>query len=239
MTLVLALALLAAAPAASGPDTTTLDAIRAAPDAFEGKWVRLRGQIDQCFHFECAICPEEATPADPQTQRCLRLSWDRQRGSDREHGADFDPIYRYASVDLVARFEGGCLKGMCTDRASVLLDARVLAVLKRRPSAEGLNARRGLERMVDAPEAAARPLIDLLSHGRPGGPSGPHYRVFADPSDPNLEKSAIVCRSSADPGDPGAWPVDQDAALFARSTEDWFKCFIAEKSAGQWFVHPD
>src|SRR4051812_47181682 len=102
MTLALALSLLAAAPAAAGPEVTTLDAIRAAPGAFEGKWVRLRGQINQCTLFDCAICPEEATPADPQTQRCLRLDWDRQRGSEREHGADFDPIYRYASVDLVA-----------------------------------------------------------------------------------------------------------------------------------------
>ncbi len=236
----IALALAAAAPAAAGPVATNVDAIRAAPDAFEGKWVRLRGQIDQCTHFDCAICPEEATPANPQTQRCLRLSWDRQRGSERERGADFDPVYRYASVDLVARFDGACLQGLCTDRASVLRDARVLAVLKRRPSAEGLNARRSIERMVDPPEAAARPLIELLRHGAEAGRFGPYYRVFAAPDDPNIEKSAIVCRSSGgDPATPGAWPADQQSALLARSTEDRFRCFFADRNAGQWFIHPD
>src|SRR4051794_33432556 len=149
MTAILALALAAAAPPAAEPVAASLDAIRAAPASFEGKWVRLRGQMNQCANFDCALCPEEATPADPQTERCLRLDWDRQRGSERERGADFDPVYRYATVDLVARFDGACLKGMCTDRAPVLLDARVLSVLRRRPSAEGLNARRHVERMVD------------------------------------------------------------------------------------------
>jgi hypothetical protein len=238
MMLVIALVLVAAAPAAA-PQPATLDAIRAAPDAYEGKWVRLRGQINQCANFDCAICPEEATPDDPQPGRCLRLDWDRQRGSDREHGANFDPIYRYASVDLVARFEGGCLKGMCTDRAPVLFDARVIAVLKRRPSADGLNARRRIERMVDPPEALARPLIDLIAQRRETGPFGPHYRVFADPEDPNIEKSAIVCRSSGDRGATGTWPVDQEAAIFAPSTEDWFKCFFAKKSEGHWYIQPD
>lgn len=238
--MIIALALAAAAPAVAGPVVTNVDAIRAAPDLFEGKWVRLRGQIDQCMHYGCAICPEEATPANSQMQRCLRLDWDRQRGSERERGADFDPIYRYASVDFVARFDGACLQGMCSDRASVLRDARGLAVLKRRPSAEGLNARRSIERMVDAPEAAARPLIELLRHGGESGPSGPYYRVFAAPDDPNIEKSAIVCRSSGgEQSAPGMWPVDQQSAILARSTEDRFRCFFADRNGGQWFIHPD
>jgi hypothetical protein len=231
-------ALLAASTSAS-PLTTTADAIRARPAMFEGKWVRLRGQIDQCTHFDCSICPEEATPADPQAERCLRLDWDRQRGSNQEHGADFDPIYRYATVDLVARFESACLTGVCTDRAPALRDARVVAVLKRRTSAEGLISRRQINRLVDPPQAAAAPLIALIGRGRTPGPYGPYYQVFTGPDDPNIERSAIVCRSSGDQTTPGAWPTDQTSAIFARSTEDRFKCFFARKADGQWFISPD
>ena len=230
---------LLAASAAASPLATTADSIRANPAAFDGKWVRLRGQIDQCTHFDCSICPEEATPADPEAERCLRLSWDRQRGSDQERGADFDPIYRYATVDLVARFDSACLKGLCTDRASVLRDSRVVAVLKRRTSAEGLVGRRHINRMLDPPPTAAEPLIALIGRMRPTVPNGPYYRVFADPNDPTIERSAIVCRSSGDQAHSGAWPTDQTSAIFARSTEDRFKCFFAQKTDGQWFISPD
>jgi len=232
------LALLAASTSAS-PVATTADAIRARPAEFDGNWVRLRGQIDQCTHFDCSICPEEATPADPQPERCLRLDWDRQRGTNQERGADFDPIYRYATVDLVARFNIGCFRGMCTDRSPALIDARVVAVLKRRTSAEGLVNRRQVNRMVEPPESAAAPLIALMRTGRSPGPGGPSYRALADPGDPNLERSAIVCRSVGDPSAPGTWPTDQTSALFARSTEDRFKCFFARKTDGQWFISPD
>ncbi len=232
------LALLAAS-AAPAPISTTMDAIRADPARFDGQWVRLRGQIDQCTHFDCSICPEEATPSDPMAERCLRLSWDRQVGDPQERGADFDPIYRYATVDLVARFDSACLKGMCTDRASVLRDSRVAAVMKRRTSAEGLNSRRQVNRLLEAPAAAAAPLIALIRGKQETGPFGPVYRVFTGPDDPNIERSAIVCRSRGERGARGAWPADQGSALFARSTEDSFKCFFAEKSDGQWFIRPD
>lgn len=231
--------LLLAASTSAAPVATTTDAIRARPAMFEGKWVRLRGQIDQCTNFDCSICPEEATPTNPLADRCLRLSWDRQRGSESENGADFDPIYRYATVDLVARFKRACLQGVCTDRAPVLLDSRVVAVLKRRTSAEGLNGRRHVNRIIEAPAEAAAPLIALIRRDRQPGNYGPFYRVFTGPDDPDIVRSAIVCRSRGEAGAPGAWPTDQTSALIARSTEDSFKCFFAERSDGHWFIRPD
>jgi hypothetical protein len=229
--------LLALATAAVAAQPTTLDAIRAAPERFDGKWVELTGQVNQCTHFGCALCPEETT--DAKSRRCLALDWDRQRGSNREMGADFDPIYRYASVTLVARFDKSCLVGICTDRAPVLFDARVLRVLKRRVSAEGLNGRREIDRMIDAPAEAARPRVALMQGDQPPGANGPRYRVFADRHDPQIERSAIVCRSRGSPDHPGSWPVDETSALFARSTEDRFTCHSAQRKAGQWRIEPD
>jgi hypothetical protein len=236
--LTLALSILVASTAV-GAQPASLDAIRAAPDAFDGQWARLRGQVDQCTHFSCALCPEEATPDDPQRHRCLALDFDRQRGNAGEKGADFDPLYRYGTVDLVARFNKGCLVEICTDRAPVLFDARILAVLKRRTSSEGLNDPRGGERMIDPPAEAAKPLAALLARGMPSGPYGPLYRVFAHPRDPMIEKAAIVCRSSGKEGQMGTWPPDEHSAIFAPSTEDRFKCFFADRVNGRWVINPD
>lgn len=226
---------------AAVPVVARIEDVVAHPAAFDGKWLRLRGQIDQCTHFDCAICPEDASGAVKPENKCLAIEWDRQVGSRREIGTDFDPIYRYASVEIVTRFDKTCLEA-CTDRAPVLLKTRVEQVFKRRPSALGVNRQRAVNRMIDPPPAAAAPLIALLRHlsGVAEGASSPvRYRVFADPDDRALEKDAIICRSAGVDGDPATWPADADSALLARSTEDGFKCFFARHADGQWAIAPD
>jgi hypothetical protein len=229
------LAILAAAPApAAAAPSATLDAIRAAPRAYDGKWVRLRGQVDQCFRFSCALCPEEATPARPERARCLALSFDRRRGGGDELGFNFDPVYRYATVELVARFDKTCLAGLCGDRASVLRDARVLKVIRRRRSADGLRDGAG-EPLADPPAAAAARLLDEIGYEvPPPGTDHARYRVLAGAEDPAVERSAIVCRAFGRDDEAGTWPTDRAAALFAPSTEDRFKCHLLRKVRGHW-----
>jgi hypothetical protein len=227
--------LAAAAPApVAGPPLATLDAIRAAPDAYDGKWVRLRGQVDQCFRFSCALCPEEATPAHPERARCLAIGFDRQAGGADRFGFNFDPVYRYATVDLVARFDKACLAGPCSDRATLLRDARVLDVIGRRRSADGLRAG-DREPLADPPAAAAARLLDEIGYEvPPPGTDHARYRVFAGAEDPAIERGAIVCRAFGRDDEPGTWPDDWTAALFAPSTEDRFKCHLLRKVRGHW-----
>jgi len=237
MSMLLAMILASAAE----PATARIEDVAARPAAFDGKWVRLHGQVDQCTHFACAICPEDANGEARPDSKCLRIEWDRQVDNRREIGTDFDPIYRYASVEIVARFDKTCLEA-CTDRAPVLLETRVERVFKRRPSALGLNGRRAIDRMIDPPPAAAAALVAVLRRidGVPDdAPSPTRYRVFADPHDAALEKSAIICRSPGADGDPATWPADQDSAIVAPSTEDHFKCYFARYAGGRWTVSPD
>jgi hypothetical protein len=226
----------AAAPA---PEATTLDALRAEPARFAGKKVRLRGQFDQCYNFDCALCPEEATRAAPQANRCLALSFDRQAGSAIARGADFDPVYRYATVDLVARFDPTCLEGLCTDRASVLRDARVRRVILRRTSAEGLNSRRERNRLVEAPPAVTAAVIPLLHEDGEAGEGGPRYRAFVSRAPADAAHGAVLCRSSGRDSDPATWPADFVSAIFARSTEDRFRCYYVRQRGGKWLLQPD
>lgn len=236
MSMLLAMILASAAE----PAAARIEDVAAHPAAFDGKWLRLRGQIDQCTHFDCAICPEDANEAVKPEGKCLAIEWDRQVGNRRETGTDFDPIYRYASVEIVARFDKTCLEA-CTDRAPVLLETRVERVFKRRPSALGLNGRRAIDRMIDPPPATAAALIAVLRRldaVPDDAPSPPRYRVFADPHDPAMKTSAIVCRSVGADGDPATWPIDQDSAIFAPSTEDHFKCYFARHADGRWTINP-
>lgn len=223
------------------PAAARIEDVVTHPAAFDGKWIRLRGQVDQCTHFACAICPEDANGEAKPDSKCLRIEWDRHVGGRRETGANFDPIYRYASVEIVARFEKSCLQGFCTDRAPVLFETRVERVFKRRPSALGLNGRRAIDRMIDPPPAAAAALIAVLRglDGVPDyAPSPPRYRVFADPHDPATETSAIICRSFGADGDPATWPADSSSAIVAPSTEDHFKCYFARHADGLWTISP-
>lgn len=225
------LAAFAASIALSAPaKPTTIEAIRSNPGQFDGQWVRVQGQLNQCTTNDCALCPEEVAG-------CLALDWDRQRGSEGEIGANFDPVYRYASVDLVAYFDKSCFeRGACLDRAPVLRQARVLRVLKRRPSSEGLNGRRRIDRIVEAPAGEAKRLIAVATANMP--PLGYRWRVFAGADDPQIRKSAILCRTLGREGEPGTWPADETGAFWP-SSEDVFKCFFAQRKQDGWHIDLD
>ncbi|WP_161989136.1 hypothetical protein [Sphingomonas glacialis] len=173
------------------------------------------------------------------SSRCLSLSWDWQRGTTPARGFSFDAVYRYATVELIARFDKSCLgkEVICTDRASVLLDARAIHVLKRRPSALGLGSRSERDRLVDAPAETTADLTTLLADGFERGPAGPDYRAYAYQSDPVAAKAAVICRSYGK-DDNAKWPIDA-AAVLAPSSEDRFRCYWADRSDGRWFIHPD
>ena len=108
--MLLAALLFAVTPAV---EDVTLDALRAHPGLYAGRIVRLAGQVDQCWNMECALCPLEASPADPQRARCLALDFDRLPGGVGNRGVDMDGAFRYADVVVQARFDPACLKGAC------------------------------------------------------------------------------------------------------------------------------
>ena len=238
--MMLAAAILLAALQLQAPAIpVTADQLRANPERFEGKRIVLRGQMDLCFRFSCSICPLDATRASIGRGDCLSLSFDRARARREDIGATFDPLYRYADVVLTATFDPSCWPGQgdpCSDRASVLLNARVEEVTKRRTSHEGLIF--NPEPLVDAPSEIARPIIaDLLRRTLHDAPSR-RVSAFLTPS-PLSSEEAFVCRSDTESDDErGAWP-DSFQALVAPSTEDRYRCWGANKVGGEWLVNPE
>jgi len=218
------------------PLSTTLDAVSADIAGFNNKVVRLTGQIDRCQNWSCQICPEEAAPAQPMRNRCLSIDWDRPDRVPRSL-FDFDAAYRYASVDLVARVDQSCIIRACLDRAPVLVKARVLRILNRRPSALGLGNGAERDRLVDAPPKVQSELADLLANGEQRGQNNLEYHAYAYKSDATAASHGVICRSYGKE-DAAKWPLDA-TALMAPSAEDRFRCFLADRQTGRWFIHPE
>lgn len=232
--MIIAFVLLAAVEAP--PTFVTLDQLRSQPAGFREKRVTVAGQIDECWNMSCNLCPIEATPASPHWERCLAISFDKFRGGLHNVGADVDGAFRYADVVITARFDPTCLEGLCTDRGSVLLAARVEEVKRRRRSRDGLIKRP--DPLIEASAEAARPLIALMRPQQ--GQSEPRQavKVFATRSDPKLQRNAVVCRASSRPGTSVAWPTSWNAAIVAPSTEDRFGCSTAFKDQRGWVLEP-
>jgi hypothetical protein len=235
--LVFALLTLAGASIAQAQSTrsATLDDLRARPADFVGQRVSVAGQLNMCWNMDCKLCPLEATPRSPQPGRCLAVDFDRFRARGNEIGASMEPSFRYSDVILTARFDPACLKDVCLDRASVLLDARVETVTRRRRSSEGLIAHP--DPLLSAPRSAVPPILDLL-RGFKAGESPVPARAFTTSSDPLARHNAIVCISWTPPGQPVEWPTSFQGALLARSTEDTYRCWEALKDRQGWALVP-
>jgi hypothetical protein len=234
----LSLALLALGPTTpANVQTTTLDELRINRHAFAGRMVRVTGQLDQCWNTGCSLCPLEATPQNPLRPRCLAIDFDRFAGGEDNRGAgrEMEAAFRYADITVTAKFDPACLDGPCLDRGSVLMDARVEQVTRRRRSRDGLgNAK---ESLLPAPTGVASVIEELV---RPTGFQVPRYpvRIFTTASDPKALHSAVACvwpRASETP----EWPTTYLGAIVARSTEDYYWCWRATNDRGRWRVVPN
>ena len=222
----LVLLLLAALTPPNVPDVS-LDALRAEAQRYANRTVRVTGQVDQCWNMSCKLCPLESTPAQPQWVRCLEIGFDRYQGGERFWGVNLDHVFRYADIVATARFDPACFD-ICTDRGSVLIDARVERVTRRRRSRDGLLHRD--TPLIDVTDRLGQPLLELF---RPDE-IDEEVRVFAVPDDPRIERGAIVCHSNPVDDEPAAWPVNWTTAFVARSTEDHYHCMEVRRHGSGW-----
>lgn len=206
--------------------------MRNQPQVYAGQHVRVTGQLDYCWNMSCGLCPLEATPANPQRERCLAISFDRMRAKPGSWGADMDGAFRYADVTINARFDPACLGPdvVCTDRASVLLAARVEQVHRRRRSRDGIVSRP--DPLLPAPEEIASAVLALVEPVKAPWAQ----KVFTTRSGVADGDSAVVCESGALAGEPVDWPLPWQTALVARSTEDRYTCTSARKLNGRWYL---
>ena len=209
--------------------STTIEQIRSRPQDFAGKRVKLAGQLSECYHWECSLCPDAMTNQNRDAGKCLALSF-RPLIEGTGFGArDQENIHRFSRVVLIARFDPSCwADGACTDRSSVLYEAEVPTVRERRAGSDGLwlQSRTMLTDIADE-DASELKLAARLA----GYPEAPPIRAYQTKG---ADRRIIVCWSPVDLNDePGAWPTSLEGALYAKSTLDFFHCNEVKKVGGQ------
>lgn len=198
-----------------GVATTTADLL-SRPKEFAGRRVLLRGRLSECFGWECALCPE-AGHAGP----CMQLDFRALMPGTGFGSAEQEALFRFASVVLSATFDPTCLTpGGCLDRPSLLRDAEVIAVTRRRASAEGFWRQTPTTALTPYEGALAAQMERAMR--RAGLSENAPVQVFTTGL-PNPRY--VVCTSGPfDDRDPGKWPVTLEAALGASSSADRFRC---------------
>jgi hypothetical protein len=201
--------------------------LRSEPGKFAGRLVRLTGKLDECYQWECSLCPESMTTAAADAKRCLPLEF-RPLMRDTGFGErETEGVFRFSSVTLVAKFDPTCMQVPCLDRGTVLSGAEVIAVQRRRSSKDGLWLG-GVTPLQEAPA----PLTAVVRSEalNAGFPAEPEMKVYVVKGDAN---TAVVCWTTVGMS---SWPTSLEGALYAKSTTDFHSCNKARKVADRWII---
>jgi hypothetical protein len=200
----------------------SIEQILADPQKFAGKKVLLTGRLDECFGWECSICPEKKDSVS-KPGRCLALEF-RPLLTDTGFGSDEqEKVHRFSSVVLSADFNPDCLTpGRCLDRQVVLNNATVEKVTERRASADGL----WLGSTIRIKEISG-PLANQVKSAALEAGFSDQMKIKVFYGEPKM----VVCQSinAFSDANPGAWPKTFESALYARSTLDFFQCSEVRK----------
>jgi hypothetical protein len=218
--------------AGAEPADATIAQLRADPRQWAGKTVRLTGKLDQCWGFTCDLCPAEMTPATVDAAACLPIEFDDGVIPSRLA----EEALRFSHVTLTAQFDPTCMlrEGViCTDRATVLLKARVETVVKRYRSSEGLwnKSRRAMLTALPEGEAATIRADLARFHWTPPGKAVRLYRADGD------AERAILCTVPHYAADqPAVWPSSWEGAILSPSAIDIYDCIRLKRIDQNWYI---
>ncbi|MEO8454091.1 MAG: hypothetical protein ABI454_02930 [Sphingomicrobium sp.] len=219
---------LGAAGPASGVINSDIESLRSHPEELAGKLVRISGKLDECYEWECSLCPESMSRETANPKECMPLEFRALMPGTGFGEEDQEKVFRFSSVTLTAKFDPTCWKVPCMDRPVVLSDADVVSVQKRRSSSDGL----WLGRVTALqPASSALAIVIGAEANHAGFPPAP-MKVFAVKGDAG---TAIVCWTTAGTT---SWPSSLEGALSAKSTADFYGCNKARKVVDRWVIQP-
>ena len=120
--------------AAPGNATLRVPDVLARHEELDGRIVEVRGWLGRCFNFTCALYADPGSAARDDFN-APHLTIGPRNDFDRRARP-----YRNREIVLRARFDNGCITGLCLDRASVLNPIRIMPVERgSRPSRTALS----------------------------------------------------------------------------------------------------
>lgn len=252
----LALAVVIFGLAQGQPQEATVAEILRDPDRYGGQIVRVRGEVNGCAGYDCGLCPEEMTPATYDSEACLNMSFHAFSGGDTERTFSaarlIEDAFRFSVVTLTARVDPQCLTHrpwppepdlngvvICTDRASVLVDARVEEVHLRHRADDGLPISR-LHALLPAEEVQPH-LIDDYFAALPWEDRGEDHQFSAwqsevpQFSDADDEALLCICREA---DCTGRWPSRIGLGVL-ETPNNPYDCYWALKWGDRWRLYID
>jgi hypothetical protein len=198
------------------PLAVTIDQLRAHPKEFAGKQVQIAGQLDECYGWECSLCPQSMPPEHSDRKQCLPLSFRPLIPETGFGSEEQEAVFRFADVVLTANFDPSCWQNPCLDRQTVLEAAQVTKVGKRRSGREGLwlGPHTALAELT-GPVAAKVTAAAYAS----GYPTGAPMKVFEIAG---TSRKFVVCWTSLDTA-LGSWPSSLEGS-YAPGKSDFYRC---------------
>ena len=232
-----AAASLAGPAAATSPRQHTLAELLGAPERYRDRFVRVRGQVDNCIGSSCNLCPEEMTQTSFDRTRCLAVRFHGEEGELPESRAAWlvQAAHRFATITVDAWFDPSCLPGVkpeldCTG-ALGLREARIVSVHSRKTAREGLVSWASIGDLVPAPESEqAAMLAAYESAGFDGSESS---AFLVKPTGWLFEKRTVglVC-ACLEQSCRDRWPTRYFGGL--DSPANPFLCRFMTKGPGGW-----
>jgi hypothetical protein len=217
----------------------TIEQLLHSPSSYANKFVRVRGQVDNCFSLTCNLCPEDMTNESFERTKCLGLEFDGYNATARDPSADLEmeQAFRFSTLTLNTYFDAACLQGVCLDRSTVLLRARAEKVYARKSATTGIISWYDFGGLVEpktetdrAAMVSALDEMDVLP-----SPSKFERRVFIISNPPislppeSLGLGCVCTKEACD----GQWPTHW--FLGFESPANPYKCYILSKSQdGKW-----
>ncbi|MGH6872836.1 MAG: hypothetical protein ACREHE_15140 [Rhizomicrobium sp.] len=247
----IALALVCAVSGAHAVPAVTVTQLVHHPYRYAHQIVRITGEVDNCISFDCALCPPHRIAGDGQICVGLAFSGFSDDAAGRQTALLMEEAFRFATVEMLAWFEPGCLQSyqaieekrhpnlvmVCTDRATVLYDARVTKVISRKSVLDGMVGPYVDGKLAEPPDSELRAMQTEASYWREKGDTASHG-IFVISSPPPVETWQAwgvycVCRA----GDcAGRWPVKWDDGF--DSPANPFACDLMIKKDGNWRLVP-
>jgi len=207
-----------------------IESLRSNPSKFAGRLVRISGRLDECFAWECSLCPETMTTASADPKQCLPLEFHALMPGTGFGEEEQEGLFRFSSVTLTAKFDPTCFRQPCLDRPVVLYDADVSSVQsRRRSSGEGLWLEAVTPLQDAAQSVAAAVRLEALKAGIPSTMPTKVFTVKGDAA------TALACWT---PGATSAssWPNSLEGALYAKSTLDFYNCNKFRMVGSRWIA---
>ena len=227
------------------PIPATIEQIVQDPMKYADKNVRIRGQVDNCISLTCNLCPIDMKVFG---QGCLGLDFlgYSDDGAGSRTSALMERAFRFATVEMDTSVDPTCLENyekakqaenpsliiVCTDRATVLTDARVIKVLARKSALDGLVSGYEFGPLVTAPPRERRLMLAELGGETPRTSVSTAAFIVVGLSSPK-KVTGLVCVCLTESCE-GRWPTRWFGGF--DSPANPFLCTNMTKTLGRWRV---